>query len=65
MKPWIAQLNSVEACTTEIKTIIATFEKHGIKISHAQYLIEARLELGDRAIELGAKPEDLKYLLRP
>jgi hypothetical protein len=62
MKPWITQLRSVDACTAEVKNIIKTFEKHGIKIEHAEYLIEARRELCDRALELGAQPAEIKKL---
>jgi len=60
MKPWICRINTIATCEEEIKNINETFERHGIRVSHAEYLIDAKRELSDRAMELGAQPEALK-----
>jgi hypothetical protein len=67
-RPWIQQINDLEQCLTEIgginRRLQASYYPSLITSqSHINWLKDARRELADRALELGATPKQLEPLL--
>jgi hypothetical protein len=68
-RPWIQQICSLEQCLSEIEGInrrlqASYYPSLITSQSHINWLKDARRELGDRALELGATQQQLEPLLR-